>query len=353
MLKWIFERVIELYKKSYPLVRLGSNLLIKAPLIIAGSGWVFALIIPDGYMINSLEITTSGISILSAAMAIIAFIMGLILIWLGIKAHNSVRHTAKVLIVSILGSTARFPDEILYESEKVDSKETVELGQCDENNDPNESIRIFNSEKKVDIYGRFILNNDCKKVLLGGRARIPFLVAYGSCFRGASNIVYFDQTHRDSKWKLLDDMDENINITTSPIDELRSSNNGDIGIAVSFTSQITKEQLPPFIKEHVLYISPDIQYGKNLFKNKDNLQRVTHEIQSVIDKLTVLTQYKRLHLFLSVQTSVALDLGRKYQEGMHKDWIIHNFDGSSGKYKWAIRLSNGYLSEYDSTVSEI
>jgi len=41
---------------------------------------------------------------------------------------------------------------------------------------------------------------------------------------------------------------------------------------------------------------------------------------------------------------LALDIGRRYQEGMHKNWVIHNFDASKDKYNWAVELSKNGLS---------
>jgi len=31
-------------------------------------------------------------------------------------------------------------------------------------------------------------------------------------------------------------------------------------------------------------------------------------------------------MFLSVQISVALEIGRNYQEGMYKNYVVHNFN---------------------------
>lgn len=46
---------------------------------------------------------------------------------------------------------------------------------------------------------------------------------------------------------------------------------------------------------------------------------------------------------------MALELGRNYQEGTHKEWVIHNFDPSEeeGRYTWAIKLmSNGMIEQF-------
>ena len=54
----------------------------------------------------------------------------------------------------------------------------------------------------------------------------------------------------------------------------------------------------------------------------------------------------KIHLFLSVQSTLALDIGKRYQEGIHKNWVIHNFNANKGMYDWAIELSKSGISEY-------
>jgi hypothetical protein len=248
----------------------------------------------------------------------------------------------------MLEESAEFPEDILTGIEKKDARETVVLGLIETEDYINQSIKMFNSEQEVNIYNRFILNHDCKKVLLGGRARVPFLVAYGSRFRNISaKIVYFDQLHQNQQWGLLNDMNENISITYEDIESIEANENGDIGLAISFTSQILESQLPISIKDHTLMISSSIEPTRNLIKNQENLQKISHEIKSIIDKLSSKTNCKYIHMFLSVQTSVALEIGRNYQEGMHNNFIVHNFDAVEGKYGWRIKICKNKIEKYD------
>jgi len=56
----------------------------------------------------------------------------------------------------------------------------------------------------------------------------------------------------------------------------------------------------------------------------------------------------RVHLFLSVQSALAIEIGRRYQEGTQQNWVIHNFDPSSKSYNWALELSKSGVSAYSS-----
>jgi hypothetical protein len=261
--------------------------------------------------------------------------------------RNQARKTAKVMIVSMLGESAHFPDEILYESEKIDAREPIKLGLSEDHNYLEKSIAMFNAEQMVDIYHRFILHHDCKKVFLGGRAKVPFLVAYGSRFRNISaKIVYFDQMHADNKWHLLDDEDENIALNYHNLSEMHPNNEGELGLAVCFTTQIEEHQLPTSIHGHTLFVSPSKNVGRNLIKNQSNLQKISEELKTIIDQLSSKVNCRNIHLFLSVQSTLALEIGRNYQEGTHKSWIIHNFNAAQGRYEWAIELSRDKIEKF-------
>jgi hypothetical protein len=345
-IKWLVNLYVELKKKSYPLVRLGTNLIIKTPFLVGGVDLIIAFVFPSPYSIFGIEITLSTLSYVSIGLALIVMSTGLLLIYIGIKSvRNQARKTAKVLIVSMLGESANFPNDILFESEKVDSREPIELGLQEGRDYISQSVQMFNSELMVDIYHRFILHQDCKKVFLGGRARIPFLVAYGSCFRNISaKVVYYDQLHQNGKWSLLNDEDKQIKLVYDDIDTVQPNNNGEIGVALGFTTCVENHQLPKNIQDNTLQISTNIQPDRNLIKNQENLERISSKVKMIIDQLSSKQNTKTIHLFLSVQVTVALDIGRNYQEGTHKEWVIYNFDATKGKYIWAIQLNaNGII----------
>jgi len=50
---------------------------------------------------------------------------------------------------------------------------------------------------------------------------------------------------------------------------------------------------------------------------------------------------------------MALELGRNYQEGTHKNWIIYNFDANEGRYTWEIKfISDGAIEEFSESLTE-
>lgn len=339
-IKWILQQIFNFNKKSHPLVRIGSGIIISS-IGAGGISWAIGLDnIPEKYKIFGLiEISLSNDSI-GTYLSIAGFLVGLLLVIIGLMLiKKGARSTSRVLIVSMLGESAHFPDSILQESEKLDIRETIKLGLKEGENYIEQSIQMFNAEKMVDIYHRFILHGDCKKVLLGGRARVPFLVAYGSCFKSISaKVEYFDQLHSDNKWYFLDDENENITPEYQSYNNLKPNAAGDIGLVIAFTSNVESHQLPLELQDHTLFISSSIGCRRNLIKNEENLLEISSKIKHIIDDLSAKEGCIKIHLFLSIQASLALELGKNYQEGTHKNWVIHNFDASAGQYLWAIEL---------------
>ena len=343
--RYMFDTYIRFCKSSYPLIKYGVRLLLGTPLLVGGINLLLYVPIPEKVNFKFIDISYSEVSYISMFTTIITTLLGAILIIIGlIIAKQKARRTSKVLITSMLGEHAEFPDEILTDVEKKDARETIKLGLPEDDNYLMKSIKMFNAEQEVDIYNRFIFNHDCKKVYLGGRARIPFLVAYGTRFRNGPAIEYFDQLHENNKWELLNDVNQNITISYDGLDDLEVNQNGNIGLAICFTSKILENQLDLEFRNHTLYIKPNATCKRNLIKNKENLQKISSEIKLIIDKLSVKENCQYIHMFLSVQTSLALEIGRNYQDGMHKNFIIYNFN--NGHYEWAVKINKNDIELY-------
>lgn len=343
--KYMFDTYIRFCKSSYPLIKYGIRLLVGTPLFVGGINMLLYVPLPENVSFKLLEISYGEISYISMFTTIVTTILGAILVVVGIiLAKQKARKTSKVLITSMLGEQAEFPGEILTDAEKKDARETIKLGLLEDVNYIEKSIEIFNAEQIVNIYERFIFNHDCKKVYLGGRARVPFLVAYGTRFRNGPAIEYFDQLHKNQKWELLNDINKNITIKYDGLENLEVNQNGNIGLVLGFTFEVLESQLPIEFRNHTLHIKPSISPERNLIKNKDNLQNIASEIKTIIDKLSAKTNCQYIHMFLSVQTSLALEIGRNYQEGMHKNYIVHNF--SNGTYEWAIKINKNDIELY-------
>lgn len=336
--KWFLDRLLDFKKKSYPLSSIGAKL------IILGSPLAYVsitLLLPPKMVISGVEITNNQMDILSFILTLIPMAVGIFLIHHEIK--NQARNTARVIITGLPGLSNSFPSNILSKSEHRLSREPVELSAPDE--DIHNLIKRYNAEICVDLFKRFVLHESCEKLYIGGLARIPFLVSYGAFLRNAKGIIYFDKMHRDLNWRLLDDEDRDIQI--APYNSLPEPNsNGDVGLAIAFSTLIDAQQLPEYLRGHTVILTSNTNSERNLIVNQSNLHRVSESIGKIIDQLSINPKTKLVHLFLSVQSSLAIEIGRRYQEGIQKNWVIHNFKGDEHRYDWAVKLSSSCLTFY-------
>ncbi|WP_157674081.1 SAVED domain-containing protein [Endozoicomonas ascidiicola] len=260
----------------------------------------------------------------------------------------STRHTAKVFISAMPGVSNDFPSEVLDPTEKEFCREAVSLGLPQgRQEDIDQQVARYNAELEADIFKRFILHEKCQRFYMGGLARVPFLVAYGALLRNSSAaIVYFDKFHREGKWSLLDSENNHTSFivedSSVPID-----GNGNAGIAIGFTTPVLKEQLPPSLQASTAILKASGHFERNLIKNQENLMQLSTEVGRMIDNFSASTGCKRIHLFLSVQSSFAIELGRRYQEGTQKNWVIHNFNSERNTYEWALELSRHGVKRYE------
>lgn len=338
-IKWIIVTAINLRRTAYPLTTWGARLILASlGISVVAPTILLSIEFETGYIIKSLEITANDASFLSIIMSFLIASCGGLLIYK--EWNQKTRHTAKLLIASLPGCSTDFPEYIIDNTEKPLLREAVTLGQLDGYTENIQAqINRYNAERYVDLLNRFVLHDNCCKLYIGGLARVPMLVAYGALLKNISaEIKYFDKLHQNGKWKLLDDVNDRIHVKQSS-QNIKVNSNGDIGIAVGFTSKISIDQLPDKLKSSTMVLEPTSPPARNLIKNQENLNEIADEISNYIDELSAMPCCKRIHLFLSVQSSLAIAIGRRYQEGMHKNWIIHNYDAASGVYSWSIELS--------------
>lgn len=345
--KWLISVWRELRKNLAWKAVIGTRMVITSFSAIPLTGLLLKIVLPPDFYIQSIDFQQTDIPISTLILSVLIFVLGLLLISLEIfQESRSARRVARVVINGLPDTPLKFPNEILSKSEKHLAREPVELSFCDEK--VAKQIKRYNAEVCVELFKRFVLHQNCDKLYIGGLARIPFLVAYGKFLRNVSNIYYFDKINMSSNWRLLDDEDLNINIKSS--EQFPNANSdGDIGIALGFSTSIYNDHLPLSLRDSTLFVSPTTSPRRNLLLNQNNLHRLSDNLLSIIDELSARSTVKRIHLFLSVQSSFAIEIGRKFQEGVHKPWVIHNFNAELGHYEWALQLTERGVEQYFET----
>lgn len=340
-LKYIINVIRELRKNSYPLTTKGVKLMLGSILATPSIGLLIHLMFPEGWVISSIDFSASDVSFITTTLGILTWIIGAGLIIIEVSlVKSSARKTAKILITGLPGTSNDFPSEVLTQAEKFDARETVFLSVNEiDGLDHAKQIAMYNSELTVDLFKRFILHQDCQKIYIGGLTRIPFLVAYGAFLRNVSaKISYFDKFHRDASWKILNQEDKDITFSNFHL-EKQPNDTGDLGIAVGFSGIIETKQLPNKLQNCTTILKANTETSRNLIQNQENLQRISETVRDIIEELSSVPDCKQVHLFLSVQSTLAIEIGRRFQEGTQRNWVIHNFNFQKAKYEWAIELS--------------
>ena len=304
-----------------------------------------SVFLPPEFQIERINIQSSYIDTSVLVINALLFIIGFLLIFIEVlEESRSAKRSARVVINGLPDTPLKFPNEVLSKSEKRFAREPVELSFCDKA--VLKQITRYNAEVCVELFKRFVLHDHCEKIYIGGLARIPFLVAYGKFLRNVSNIHYFDKINTTSNWRLLDDEDLGLGMRI-PEHRPNANSNGDIGIALGFSTSICEAHLPASLKDSVLFVRPTTSPKRNLLLNQDNLHRLSDNLLSIIDELSGKHTVKKIHLFLSVQSSFAIEIGRKFQEGVHKPWVIHNFNATLGQYEWALELTESGVKKHE------
>jgi hypothetical protein len=346
MFKWTVEQLKEMKKKSAPFATLGVKLILGSLALFSLGSFVLYIVLPPEFIINEIKYTNKEISTYSLNIGVYIIFIGTFMILFEMYNYKKARKTGKLIIQGMRDSFKKFPTDILSYEEKNNSRDTIYIGMIEDENSLDKQIRYYNSEKQIDLYNRFIFNDEIEKLYVCGISRIPFLVGYGYCLKGSVSLKYVEREHCSNKSFSLDCINEKIELKKLN-DDIKPSSKGNIGIAIGFTSEIKENQLPDELKTHTLFISSSIGTNRLLFKNQSNLQEVIKEVLKQIDIYSSIEYCKRIHLFLSVQASFAIELGRHFQEGVHKNWVIHNYNGKEGKYSWAIELSKENIKKYN------
>ncbi|MCG9745988.1 SAVED domain-containing protein [Shewanella sp. Isolate8] len=343
--KWLFVTGLKFKRTSYPRTRWG----VRACLAALGTGLLSIGVInvkfETGYVIDTLSLADKEPSLYAMYLSAALFILGAMLIFS--EWNQKLRLTARVIISAMPGVSTDFPEEMLEPSEKAFCREPVHLGvpsSIPENIE--QQVRRYNAELEVDIFKRHILQDKGQKLYIGGLARIPFLVAYGAMLRNLSaEIVYFDKLHKNGSYALLSDENTEVRLKEpSLVDKLNDS--GAAAIALGLSTPINLSQIPKDFQNSTIILDSEQDASRNLIKNQGNLQEMSAKVGEIIDRLSALPGCKKIHLFLSVQSALAIEIGRRYQEGTQQNWVIHNFDPSSQSYTWAIELSRSGISVY-------
>lgn len=223
------------------------------------------------------------------------------------------------------------------------------------------TIDSYDRDKVIDNYKfnktlieQRIQNRNSAKVYVGALGSFPYLFLLGTLFRNAySNIVILDYDRHaqgGGKWYKLPPMNEN-NLKVchelmysdmsieDKINELNNSSSGEVGIALSYTFTVNKEAIPSQLQGNTLYLKNSLGIGHDKLTNEEAQKALLNELSAYI--ATLWNQHKKVHLFVSAQSSMCINIGKSYMNNAHGVLVLHNYENNSKTYNWSIEFDRG------------
>jgi hypothetical protein len=322
-------------KMENPHVKYG-RWLTKAGIAIFTGGFIFSLSLNIPQIQFSLKLDT-GIGWIITIFGVMLTIMGIVCTSLGLSSVKNTWQEKKFYYLKGLDNQSKDPPfQALPKMATWYRPSPIIL--TIENSDLNTMFDLLQFSKKI-IEDK-IEQYRSKEVFFAGLARVPCLFFIGYSFRNAhSTITLIDHDHQGDEWFKLEQIDEpDIDLIVEYHIENETLKYNDIAITIEFTSGILKDELPLFLQDSLVRIRSKSKFTHNLIKSQMTIQRIVEEIINELIKFN--KKCNRLHLFISAQSTVVFELGRRYQDGMIGDITIYNYDPIRKGYPWAISLIN-------------
>lgn len=213
---------------------------------------------------------------------------------------------------------------------------------------------IKNYEFNKTLISERIQNKNSKKVYVSALGSFPYLFLLGSLFRNAySEVITLDFDRHRSKWyKLPNFSGREENIThklmyddmsiDEKISELNNSDLKEVSIALSYTFEVNKNAIPPQLQNHVLFLKHSHGIGHDKLSNEEAQKALLKELS--IYMATLWNNHKKIHLFVSAQASMCINMGKIYMNNAHGVLVLHNYENNSNSYNWSIEFDRGNIS---------
>lgn len=209
-----------------------------------------------------------------------------------------------------------------------------------------EYIHILKSFKRREEH------KESSKIYLAALGSTPYLFLLGTLIRnGHIKNEVLDYNRDKGKWYRLDSIGEKrthslmyedtaISVDDK-LEELVSNDSNAIGIALAYTFKIYKTSVPEELRENTLYLTHSLGFGNDRLDDIQSQTSLLDELALYIDRIR--SVHKEVHLFISAQASVCINIGKRYQDNTMENIYIHNFKGADRKYDWSISFNKGKI----------
>jgi len=191
---------------------------------------------------------------------------------------------------------------------------------------------------------------------LSALGSFPYLFILGTLLRNAHNAVRILDHARNAPggnmWHLLDPHSDDIGIThivredesrtyTDAAKDLAETDNQEVGIALSYTFDISRNELPESLRNSTLILTHSLGHGLDKLSNEAIQEKLLSELTVILNLLSKNRQ--RVHLFVAAQASMCINIGKCYQDNAHGTLELYNYTRDQG-YNWSISYNQGEFS---------
>lgn len=180
-----------------------------------------------------------------------------------------------------------------------------------------------------------------------GIAPIPFVMLTGTYLQREKINEYFefDKIQTEEFYKLKDRKKYPTLHMEKSLNE-KNANAKEFVIAVSLTKKITQEQMRQFknVEKIELYINNP---KDNAIRDKTQLFEYAQKVSEVIEEVSASTSCKKVHLLISSQSSLALEIGKRIDNQRMAEITCYFFDiKQDTNYPWGIIMNGKNKGEF-------
>jgi len=330
--------------------KIGMFLIATGATMLASMNFVFTInkIKIDEVAIDSLDFTISD-----SSYTLVSFVF--LIIGLGMLTLKYYSYYKEYVILYYSKGIPNMSDDIPYEalpkSEKLNARGVILHKNIDSynKNDVKNGYAYINQ-----VFNNKTYHQNAKKVYISSFASFPYLFLLGSGLRNAhakSEVLEYNRQENSGKWTRLKEFSDK-EITHSligdnctidaKINDIKSKEIDDIGIALSYSFPIEKSILPKEFQDTTLILSHSLGTGIESLSCKPHQEKLCKELVNIIAKLSS-DKKRNIHLFVSAQASMCINIGKIYMDNAHGTLFLYNFDNSNKTYNWSIKFHKGEL----------
>ena len=174
-------------------------------------------------------------------------------------------------------------------------------------------------------------------LVYGGMAPVPFTFLVGMMIGNEADLTVMDWDRFEGRWREIDGPDDGQRLSVTGLDELpEGTTEVAVAVAVSYPSDIAaiRNTLSDMSLVCAALASPSTSAHWSAEKQAELARDFTNLLGELLEK-----GIKQVHLFIAAPNSVVFALGRHYDDRLHPDAAVYQYERSATPpFPWAVEL---------------